>query len=140
MGAARLAARPTGALTAPRGRGLPPPVPVGGGRVYGGGPNIGIGVGVVIPLDGPQYTHDGTVGYDDPVFAGDDLYVAMTLVSAYDGRILWHTRQHLDVDAEHPQDLGAGVQSILGQLPARAATPVPTSTAAPASAGPNPGR
>jgi hypothetical protein len=122
-------------LIAPRGRGVPPPAPVGGGRVYGGGPHIGVGVGIIVPLDGPQYTHDGTVTHEDEFFGGDDLYVAMTLVSAYDGRILWHARQNLDLDADDPLDVDAMVQAMLGQLPARAGT-VPPAT----GAGTNPAR
>ncbi|HXI60216.1 MAG TPA: hypothetical protein VNO55_29330 [Polyangia bacterium] len=133
-GAARLAAPrtgpPGGALIAPRGRGVPPPPPLGGGRVYGGGPHIGVGVGIMVPLDGPQYTHDGTVTHEDEIFGGDDLYVAMTLVSAYDGRILWHARQNLDLDADDPLDVDAMVQTMLGPLPARAGTPPAAATGA----------
>lgn len=121
-------------LIVPRGRGVPPPIPVGRGPVFGGGgPHIGIGVGVVVPLDGPQYTHDGTVAHEDEVYGGDDLYVAMTLVSAYDGRILWHARQHLDLDAEDPKDVDVMVQTMLGVLPARATAPIAPRPATPAS-------
>jgi hypothetical protein len=78
-----------------RGGGTAPGV-ARGAPVYtgGGGPRfgLGIGVGVIVPLDGPVYTHDGSVDYDEPWFAGDQLYVSMTLVSTYDGRVLWHAR------------------------------------------------
>ena len=47
-------------------------------------------------------THDGSIAYDDPVFAGDELYVSMTLVSTYDGRVLWHARDALDLEANNP--------------------------------------
>ena len=75
-------------------------------------------VGVVIPLDGPVYTHDGSVGYDDPLFAGDEVYVSMTLVSTYDGRILWHARDHLDLDADEAPDVDRMVHTFLDTLPA----------------------
>ncbi|HET6148713.1 MAG TPA: hypothetical protein VFH68_14350, partial [Polyangia bacterium] len=95
-----------GPIVAPRGRGYAPPIGGGPRRVYGGGgPHVGIGVGVIIPLDGPVYTHDGTVSHEDDTFAGDQLYVSMTLVSAQDGRVLWHQRQSLDLDAQSPADL-----------------------------------
>ena len=66
---------------------------------------IGIGVGVIVPLGGPVHTHDGNVDYDDPMFAGDELYVSMTLVSTYDGRVLWHARDHVDREADHPEHI-----------------------------------
>jgi hypothetical protein len=78
-----------------------------------------VGVGVVIPLDGPMYTHDGDVQHEDEVFAGDELYVSMTLVSSSDGRVLWHARQELDLDADDPQDVERMVQSFVGSLPPR---------------------
>ena len=40
-----------------------------GGPVFVGG---GVDVGVVVPIDEPVYTHDGSVAYEDPVFAGDE--------------------------------------------------------------------
>lgn len=107
--------------------GAPAPRPVGG-PVYGGGPHVGVGVGLWIPLDGPVYTHEGNVEHEDEYFAGDELYVSMTLVSTYDGRVLWHTRQNLDLDADDPRDLDRMVQSFLGSLPARGA---PAPAAAP---------
>jgi len=75
----------------------------------------------VIPLDGPVYTHDGDVQHEDETFAGDELYVSMTLVSTNDGRVLWHSRQELDLDAQDPRDVDRMVQSFLdkGTLPPR---------------------
>jgi hypothetical protein len=95
-----------------RGGGAPPP-----GAVVYGGPRVSVGVGVIVPLDEPVYTHDGSVGYDDPLFAGDELYVSMTLVSTYDGRVLWHARDHLDLEAEDNRDVDRMVQTFLGGLP-----------------------
>lgn len=113
-----------GRRVAPMGR-VPPlgarPAPVGGAPVYRGGGGIGIGIGVIVPLDEPVYTHDGSVGYDDPWFAGDELYVSMTLVSTYDGRVLWHARDNLDLDADDPRDIERMVHAYLDTLPPRAA-------------------
>jgi hypothetical protein len=109
--------------------------PMGGGprRIYGGGPDIGIGIGVVIPLDGPVYTHSGSVEHEDEWFAGDQLYLSWTLVNAADGRVLWHLREDLDLDAEDPRDVRALVNRVVGSLPLRgdltdARTPTRTST------------
>jgi hypothetical protein len=110
--------------------GPPPPLPPGA-AVYGGGPFVNIGVGVVVPLDGPVYTHDGTVGYEDPVFGEDELYVSMTMVSTYDGRVLWHARDHLDLDAEDRTDVDRMVQTFLGSLPPRIPLPPPPQPARP---------
>jgi hypothetical protein len=104
--------------------GAAPARPVGA-PVYGGGPQIGFGVGIFIPLDGPVYTHDGNVAHEDETFAGDELYVSMTLVSTYDGRVLWHAREHLDLDAEDNRDVDRMVQSFLGSLPPRAGFAAP---------------
>jgi len=98
-------------------RGGAPARAVGGPVYYGGGPHLGIGVGVVVPLDGPVYTHDGTVGYDDPLFAGDQLYVSMTLVSTYDGRILWHARDSVDLEADRPDHVEELMHAFLDTLP-----------------------
>jgi hypothetical protein len=128
---------PGGSLGTPRGaplgtpRGAPIPSSGGGWRgggsapvvapgapVYrGGGPHVGIGVGVIVPLGGPVHTHDGSVGYDDPLFAGDELYVSMTLVSTYDGRVLWHTRDHVDREVDHPEHVDEVVRAFLDTLP-----------------------
>ena len=80
-------------------------------------PELGIGVGVVVPLDGPVYTHDGNVDYDDPLFAGDQLYVSMTLVSTYDGRVLWHVRDSLDLEADRPDHIEELMHAFLDTLP-----------------------
>jgi hypothetical protein len=103
-----------------------PPARPPGSYVYGGGPNVGVGVGVgvVIPLDGPVYTHDGDVQHEDEMFAGDELYVSMTLVSSSDGRVLWHTRQELDLDASDPRDVDRMAQDLLSSLPPRGGYPV----------------
>ena len=115
-----------GAIVAPRGRGLPPMRGGGPGRVYGGGgPQVGIGVGVIIPLDGPVYTHDGTVSHEDDTFAGDQLYVSMTMVSAQDGRVLWHQRQSLDLDAQDPRDMDRMVHAFVDSIPLRGGLPEP---------------
>ncbi|MEP6654722.1 MAG: hypothetical protein ABJA82_15270, partial [Myxococcales bacterium] len=104
----------------PVGRGLTPGG--GGGRVYrggGGGPHFGIGVGVMIPLDGPGYTHEGQVTHEDQVFGGDQLYLSMTLVNAADGRVLWHLREDLDLDAEDPNDVRELVNRAVTSIPLR---------------------
>jgi hypothetical protein len=100
-----------------RGGGAAPPRPVGAPVYVGGGPHLGIGVGVIVPLDGPVYTHDGNVDYDDPLFAGDQLYVSMTLVSTYDGRILWHARDSVDLEADHPDHVEQMMHAFLETLP-----------------------
>jgi hypothetical protein len=120
----------SGALP-PRGGGFLPPS--SGGRTYRGGPNVGVGVGVFVPLHGPTHTREGTVTHEDETFAGDELYVSMTLVSAYDGRVLWHVRDHLDLDAEDPDDIRTMVAKLMAALPARQSSPPP---AAPAAAPP----
>ena len=104
-----------GAAGVPRGAPVAPPR---GAPVYtGGGPHVGIGVGIVVPLDGPVYTHDGSVDYDDPMFAGDQLYVSMTLVSTYDGRVLWHARDSVDLEADHPEHIQQLMHAFLDTLP-----------------------
>jgi hypothetical protein len=100
-------------------------VPRGAPVYRGGGGGIGIGVGVVVPLDQPVYTHDGSVGYDDPMFAGDEVYVSMTLISTYDGRVLWHARDNLDLDADQPQDIDRMVHAFLDTLPPAVPLPAP---------------
>jgi len=102
------------------------------GRVYGGTPSRGGGVGVdlFVPLDSALYTHDGTVTHDDEIFAGDEIYVAMTLVSASDGRVLWHVRDHADLDAEDPSDLWRLVDRFVGGLPPRGGFSMPAHTGA----------
>jgi len=101
-----------------RGGGAAPGVPRGA-PVYTGssGPRLGIGVGVIVPLNGSVHTHDGSVDYDDPLFAGDQLYVSMTLVSTYDGRVLWHTRDNVDLEADRPDHVEQLVHAFLETLP-----------------------
>jgi len=99
-----------------RGGGTVPAVPRGA-HVFRGGGGPGIGVAVIVPLDEPVYTHDGSVDYDDPVFAGDELYVSMTLVSTYDGRVLWHARDNLDLQADQPADVDRMVHTFVDSLP-----------------------
>ena len=135
-GPGRPVAGPTMRGGAPLGggmRGGPPPiargpVPVGRGsrfaggpppRYYGGGPRVGVGVGVFIPLEGPTYTHEGQVQYEDSWFGDDELYLNMTLVNAGDGRVLWQLRHQFDADAEDPKDLQAMVDQVVGTIPLR---------------------
>jgi hypothetical protein len=109
-------AQPTAARAlapAPRGYGAVPP---GGGPVYAG-PRVGVGVGVVVPLNGPQYTHEGAVAEDDEYFAGDQAYVSATLVSTYDGRVLWHARQSIDVSLDRPDDVQKMVDRLVDSIP-----------------------
>jgi hypothetical protein len=100
-----------------RGRGTPPPVPRGAPVYRGGGGGVHVGVGVFVPLNGPTHTHSGEVAYDDPLFAGDEVYVSMTMVSTYDGRVLWHAREHLDVEANRPEEIARMVEAFVGTLP-----------------------
>ncbi len=111
----------------PPGRGFPPPRGPAVGRVYGGGPHVGVGIGVavVVPLDGPAYTHEGTVEHEDETFAGDQVYVSMTMISAHDGRVLWHQRQSLDLDAQDPRDVDAMVRGFVDAIPLRGGLPDP---------------
>jgi hypothetical protein len=112
-----------GRAVAPSGRGGSLPPPAGPRRVYGGGygggPRVDVGIGVMIPLDGPVYTHEGSVEHEDEWFGGDQLYFTMTLVNATDGRVLWHLRQSLDLDLEDPKDIQALVNRTVGALPLR---------------------
>jgi hypothetical protein len=110
----------------PAGRGLGPVRSPG--RVYGGGgPHVGVGIGFYVPLgvpaeptvDGPGYTHDGSVVHEDEWFGGDQVYLSMTLVNAADGRVLWHLREDLDLDAEDPADIKAMVDRVVGAIPMR---------------------
>jgi hypothetical protein len=110
---AATAVRPAPPVGAWRGAGRPP-VAVRGGPVYVGG--FG-NLNLVVPLDEPIYTHDGSVAYDDPIFAGDELYVSMTLVSTVDGRVLWHARDSLDLEANNPAHVDRMVQAFMGTLP-----------------------
>ncbi len=104
------------------------PVAPHGGPVYVGG---AIGLNVVVPIDEPIYTHDGSVAYDDPMFAGDEVYVSMTLISTYDGHVLWHARQALDLEANKPGDVDRMVNDFLDTLPPALPPGSPTSPPAP---------
>jgi hypothetical protein len=93
--------------------------------VYGG-PHIGIGVGFVVPVDEPVHTHDGAVEDEDAAFAGDHVWISMTLVSARDGRVLWHVRDDYDIEANRPPEIDRLVQHYLSALPpSLAAVPPP---------------
>ena len=107
---------PAPAHVAPRGYGRFPPG--GGGRVYGGSDvTFGLGIGVIVPIDGPEATHEGAVADENDMFASDDAYVTMSLVSTYDGRVLWHLRQKADVDVSNPQDVQRFVGQVLDAIP-----------------------
>jgi hypothetical protein len=136
MSAVPAAGTPARAHFAPRGYGRLPPG--GGGPVYGGSHvNFGVGLGVMVPLDGPVATHEGAVADDDSAFAGNQAYLTMSLVSTYDGRVLWHLRQSIDVDLDDPKDVDRVVARILDAIPPSLARPgerqppaVPVSTTA----------
>ena len=114
MAAAPRAAAPAAPPVSGWRGGRPPMGPPRGGPIYvGGGGNLNL----VVPLDEPVYTHDGSIAYDDPVFAGDELYVSMTLVSTYDGRVLWHARDALDLEANNPVHVDRMVQDFMDTLP-----------------------
>jgi hypothetical protein len=98
---------------APRGYGAAPDRP---GPVYTG-PHVGLGVGVVVPLEGHAHTHEGQVREDDETFAGDQAYLSATLVSTYDGRVLWHARQSIDVALDEPQDVQRMVERLVETIP-----------------------
>ena len=93
----------------------------GGGRVYHGPPRVHtgvhVGVGWMIPLDSPEHTHEGQVADDDDPFAGDEIHVSMTLVSAHDGRVLWHIRDSVDVEPDKPHEVDAFVRRYVGLMP-----------------------
>jgi hypothetical protein len=73
----------------------------------------------MVPLDGPGYTHEGQVQHEDELLGGDQMYLSMTLVNAADGRVLWHLREDLDLDAEDPKDVQALVNRVVGSIPLR---------------------
>jgi hypothetical protein len=90
---------------------------VHGGRAWGG-LHTRVGVGVVVPLERPAHTHEGAVIDEDPSFGGDHIYASLTLVSAHDGRVIWHLRDDFDVELDSPDDLERFVDRTLGTLPA----------------------
>ncbi len=112
----------TGGFAAPVGHGRVPPS--GGGRTYGGS-NVSVGVGVVVPLSSPTYTHEGGVIEEDEPLGGDEVYASMTLVSAKDGRLLWHLRDNFDVEPDNPRDIQRFVDRIVSTLPPSLALPAP---------------
>ena len=128
------AVRPAPPVGGWRGGGRPPGV-VRGGPVYLGG---GFGLNLIVPLDEPIYTHDGSIAYDDPIFAGDELYVSMTLVSTYDGRVLWHARDSLDLEANNPAHVDRMVQAFLDTLPPALPPPPPPPALPPSAVQPPP--
>jgi hypothetical protein len=80
-------------------------------------------------------THEGAVVDEDPVFDGDQAYVTMSLVSTYDGRVLWHLRQSLDVELDDPRDVERFTRQIVDGIPPSLARPgaEPTPPAVPAA-------
>jgi len=136
-GGAALVGGNAGRAMVPTGRGPGLPPAVGPRRVYygGGRPDVGvgIGVGVVVPLDGPVYTHEGSVEHDDEWFGGDQAYMTMTLVNAADGRVLWHLRESLDVDVGNPKDVQALVNRAVHSIPLRGDLVDAAAPAAPAT-------
>jgi hypothetical protein len=123
-GAAAVASGPgaptSAAVVAPVGRGSWSGAR-GGGRVYRSSPRVHtgvhVGVGWMIPLDSPEHTHDGQVADDDDAFAGDEIHVSMTLVSAHDGRVLWHIRDSVDVEPDKPHEVESFVRRYVDLMP-----------------------
>jgi hypothetical protein len=97
----------------PRGYGYVPP---GRGPVYSG-PQVGIGIVSSCPSRGPAHTHEGAVAENDEYFAGDQAYLSATLVSTYDGRVLWHARQSIDVDLDKPADVQKMIDRLVESIP-----------------------
>jgi hypothetical protein len=115
------AGRPTSAVVAaPVGRGSYG-AGRGGGQVYRSRPRassgLNLGVGVMVPLGGHQHTHEGQVADQDDFYAGDEIQVSLTLVSAHDGRVLWHVRDSVDVDPAKPHELEEFVRRYVGLVP-----------------------
>jgi hypothetical protein len=101
-------------ITSPRGYGM---APSGGGPVYGNNFVLGVGVGMSVPVDGPVATHEGAVKEEDRTFAGDQAYVTMSMVSTYDGRVLWHLRGSFDVELDDPRDVQRFVSQVVQTIP-----------------------
>jgi hypothetical protein len=117
------AGRPTSAIpmgAAPVGRGRAY-APSGGGHVYRAAPgprfHTGVSVGVMVPLNSDTHTHEGQVADDDETFAGDEIRVSMTLVSAHDGRVLWHIRDSVDVAPNKPHEVEQFVRKYVDLIP-----------------------
>jgi hypothetical protein len=92
------------------------------GHVYRSSPRVSthIGVGVMVPIGSDQHTHPGDgsqVVDEDALFAGDEIRVSMTLVSAHDGRVLWHIRDSVDVAPDKPPEVDAFVRKFMGLIP-----------------------
>jgi hypothetical protein len=140
------AGRPTAAVpvgAAPVGRGRA--YGSGGGHVYRAAPGprfhsgVHVGVGVMVPLDSSTHTHDGQVADEDETFAGDEIHVSMTLVSAHDGRVLWHIRDSVDVAPDKPHEVEQFVRKYVGLIPPSLAPGTgPAAAAAPTAAAPAP--
>lgn len=113
------------AVHPPVGRGYAPSSGYGPRRVYGGGPHIHMGIGVHVPLAGPEYTHGGTVTHEDETFGGDHVYVTMTLVNAADGRVLWHVREDLDVEPDNAKEVERMVHRLVNSIPLRGGLTAP---------------
>ena len=62
---------------------------------------------------------------EDELFAGDEIRVSMTLVSAHDGRVLWHIRDSVDVAPDKPPEVEAFVRKYMGLIPPSLATGAP---------------
>jgi hypothetical protein len=92
-----------------------------------------MGVGVHVPLAGPEYTHGGTVTHEDETFGGDQVYVSMTLVNAADGRVLWHVREDLDVEADNAKEVEQMVHRLVSSIPLRGGLDAPATSAPPAT-------
>jgi len=117
---------PTQAVVAPVGRGRYSGGR-GGGRVYHGGPRVStgvhVGIGYMVPIDSGEHVHPGPgqgpvqVQHEDEVFAGDQIWVSMTLVAAHDGRVLWHIRDSVDVEPDQPHELEAFVRRYMDLIP-----------------------
>jgi hypothetical protein len=68
-------------------------------------------------LNGPVHTHEGSVAEEDEYFAGDQAYLSATLVSTYDGRVLWHARQSIDVALDKPDDVQRMIDRLVESIP-----------------------
>jgi hypothetical protein len=102
----------------------------GGGHVYRAAPAVSthIGVGVMVPIGSDQHTHPGDgsqVVDEDALFAGDEIRVSMTLVSAQDGRVLWHIRDSVDVAPDKPPEVESFVRKFMNLIPPSLATGAP---------------
>jgi hypothetical protein len=102
--------------------------PAQGGHVYRSAPHVStsIGVGVMVPIGSDEHIHPGDGGQvvdDDELFAGNEIRVSMTLVSAYDGRVLWHIRDSVDVAPDKPPEVEAFVRKFMGLIPPSLAAP-----------------